>query len=31
MKAATIAARLLLGVAFTVFGANFFFRNSLAV
>jgi putative oxidoreductase len=26
MKAATIAARLLLGVAFTVFGANFFFH-----
>ena len=26
MKAATFAARLLLGLAFTVFGANFFFH-----
>ena len=26
MKAATLVARLLLGLAFTVFGANFFFK-----
>ena len=26
MKAATLVARLMLGLAFTVFGANFFFE-----